>query len=197
MLFDNSSTDSHNQLDVLTFEPNEATHLVQYVKEYISSSCSLNELLYKNYQNIDFSEFIAISLFFKKSKIKGFSTVWKREFYPKDTVRIFNRWWEDKSIRKNTNTVCSLHTLSAFKHQIYYTKKNHYTWAFISREKNRRVIERIAQEITQRSKYNLKFHDKKIAVCHPKASSCWQWVAYTNLTNSDEKWGMLDGKKIT
>lgn len=191
-MFEKTGTLSHNGLDVLTFDPGVDLDLTKELQSQLSSILNPSDKLYQNYIGINFQDFIAVSIFLKQKIIRGFSSVWHRPFYPKKTVRIFNRWYEDGALRKNTNTVLGAHTVAALKHQILFSKEKGYKWVFISREKNKKVLSRISKEICLKTNYEFFFHYDKIPICCRKNPSCWQWVAYCQIYNEKgENWEML------
>ncbi len=193
MYFKKTPNSQHKPFDIYTFLTPINIVLKNELKKFISNQNFTQERLAFNYRCLNFDDYIAVSVFYLEKKIVGFSTVWSRDFYPGDTVRVFNRWFENKQVRKTSKIIGDHHLIAVANHQIQIAKDNDYEWAFISRERGPRFLKKLSDKLSDKTKYSWQVHPKKIPVCYPNAESCWQWVSYANIKNNNHlKWGMLN-----
>ena len=164
--------------DVLTFEPKENVNIINKLQEINFD----DETLANNYRSIDWYEFECITVLQKDQEILGFSSVWHRpKYYEKDEVRILNRYWEHKKLRMPGLELARPHLIASILHQLKYSKDLGYKKAFISREKNYRVMKKLVSEIQNKTNTQWTLSDKKVCVCFPEALSCWQYKGETLL----------------
>ena len=177
----------HKLLKIQTFEPLQNFELSQKLKKYIDNISHFKDRLIRNYIKIDFSSQLAISLFLQNEQIRGFSSVAKRNFYPENTVRIFNRHWEDPKIRKISKVIGGKHLIISCNQQLEIAKKNGFNRFFISRDKNPKYMNELTKVLNKKTKLKWFFHTKKLPVCNPSSEDCWQWVIFSNLKECDNK----------
>lgn len=161
--------------DVLTFEPSARPDMIEQLK-------GLNFRADQNYADIDWHEFVCISVLLKQDTVMGFSSVWHRpKYYQHDEVRILNRWWEHESLREHGMEIARPHVIASVDHQMQMSKQLGYNKAFISRERNPRFFKKLINTIGDKTNTKWYVFKDKQCVCMPKASSCWQYKGETIL----------------
>lgn len=161
--------------NVLTFEPSARPDMIEQLK-------GLNFRADPNYADIDWHEFVCISVLLKQDTVMGFSSVWHRpKYYQHDEVRILNRWWEHESLREHGMEIARPHVIASVDHQMQMSKQLGYNKAFISRERNPRFFKKLINTIGDKTNTKWYVFKDKQCVCMPKASSCWQYKGETIL----------------
>lgn len=191
VLFDKADINDHKSVDICTFIPSVDVSWKERTEAYINTIRDRKDKLIKNYTTMDLDDHEAITAMLKDNNIIGFSTVWNREFYGNDTVRIFNRWWEDPKLRRTSKIIGDTHLVTIAKHQLQIAKEHGFKWAFISRETTPKYLEKVIEVLDNATEYNWIFHDQKIALWNNAEKDRWQWVGYTSLNNDNEEWNML------
>ena len=178
MMFSSGNSKYHNKnasCDVLTFVPSERPDMIEQLK-------GLNFRADPNYADIDWYEFVCISVMLKQDTVMGFSSVWHRpKYYQHDEVRILNRWWEHESLREHGMEIARPHVIASVDHQMQMSKQLGYNKAFISRERNPRFFKKLINTIGDKTNTKWYVFKDKQCVCMPKASSCWQYKGETIL----------------
>lgn len=178
MMFSSGSNLYENKnasCDVLTFQPHMRKDLINQLK-------SINFKADPNYADIDWNEFVCISVLIKNDNVMGFSSVWHRpKYYQVDEVRILNRWWEHESLREHGMDIARPHVIASVQHQLEISKQLGYKKAFISRERNPRFFKKLITTIGEKTNTKWYVYNDKQCVCMPKASSCWQYKGETIL----------------
>lgn len=192
MLFDKADINDHKSVDIYTFIPSVDINWKKRIEKYIDTIRNRNDRLIENYTTLDLDDHVAISVMLKNDNIMGFSTVWNRKFYGDNTVRIFNRWWEDPKLRKTSKIIGDTHLVAVANHQLQIAKENGYEWVFISREKTPNYLKKIVETLDKSTEYKWISYPKKIPVCCRTQDVCWQWIGYTNLNHNNDNWSMLD-----
>lgn len=191
VLFDKADINDHKSVDIYTFIPSVDINWKKRIEKYIDTIRNKNDRLIENYTTLDLDDHVAISVMLKNDNIMGFSTVWNRKFYGDNTVRIFNRWWEDPKLRRTSKIIGDTHLVTTANHQLQIAKEHGFKWAFISRETTPKYLEKVIKVLDEATEYNWIFHDQKIALWNNAEKDRWQWVGYTNLNNDNEEWNML------
>ena len=175
---DSNYSNRKGDCDVLTFMPDENLDIIKKLQKLNFE----DENLASNYQSIDWHEYKCITVFQKNEEILGFSSVWHRpKYYDNDEVRILNRYWEHKKIRQQSAELARPHLISTVIHQLKYSKYFGYKKAFISREKNYRVMKKLITEIQNKTNTQCTMDNKKVCICVPESPSCWQYKGETLL----------------
>jgi|GEM_PF-3485145 len=142
----------------------------------------LSETTYNhvNYDNLDWFEFDCVSILQNGDDIVGFSSVWHRpEYYKKGEVRILNRYWENNELRRIGRELARSHIISIVKDQLRFAKELGYTSAFISREKNPRMLREFINKVAIATDTIWNIHDERVSVCD--GHGCLQYKGYTEL----------------
>jgi len=175
---DSSYSNKNSECDVLTFMPDENAEIIKKLEKINFD----DEELSNNYQSIDWYEYKCITVLLKNEEILGFSSVWHRpKYYGSDEVRILNRYWEHKKLRMYGAELARPHLISTIMHQLKYSKYFGFKKAFISREKNYRVMKKLIAEIQNKTNTQWTMDNKKVCICVPESPSCWQYKGETLL----------------
>lgn len=174
--------------EIYSFVTKKYPDLVVELNDYTKS---LNDChrLHKNYKNMDFSIFPFVSMWKKDNKIVGFSTGWDRDFYPKNSIRIFNRFYHDKdhSRVKFSREVLRPSTLNCLNHQIEFSKQMGYDYVFMTREpRTNKYFTEFVKGLN--TKTNLKWEFKEgpfLVAPNAKDPSCWQIIIAAKLKETE------------
>lgn len=160
--------------NVFTFTPNEQPQIIQRLN---AMPLCLDDKFLDNYQDLDWSKFSAVSVFYNKQDIIGFSSVWHRpEYYNPLEVRILNRYYVLPCMRrKSTKQAGFSYVIEMVNQQAVIAEKLGYKTIFISREIGPRYFEKFVQSLRENTNYNWHYNNKKVCVCRPSKPSCWQY----------------------
>lgn len=161
----------NSECEVISFAPEDRLDIIKklYKTKYD----------HVNYDNINWLEYDCISALMHKEKIVGFSSIWHRSFYEEGEVRILNRYWENRSLRREGRELARSHIIKMVFDQIKFAKDAGYTKAFISRENNPRVFRELINKIAHKTNTVWHIHDERVPVC--KGKNCLQYKGYTIL----------------
>ena len=155
---------SHKPAISTTFIPSERPDLVEQLSKITFDS---NDALYKNYINLNWLTFEAISVYMREGDIVGFSTILKRDkYFDKDEVRILNRYYEMPKMRRTSKVIADDHVCEMVLQQIDMAKKLGYSKIFISREKSLRYFKKFIYNLGQKTNTTWNVSDNKIRVSH-------------------------------
>ena len=155
---------SHKPAISTTFIPSERPDLVEQLSKITFDP---NDALYKNYINLNWLTFEAISVYMREGDIIGFSTILKRDkYFDKDEVRILNRYYEMPKMRRTSKVIADDHVCEMVLQQIDMAKKLGYSKIFISREKSLRYFKKFIYNLGQKTNTTWNVSDNKIRVSH-------------------------------
>ena len=155
---------SHKPAISTTFIPSERPDLVEQLSKITFDP---NDTLYKNYINLNWLTFEAISVYMREGDIIGFSTILKRDkYFDKDEVRILNRYYESPKMRRTSKVIADDHVCEMVLQQIDMAKKLGYSKIFISREKSLRYFKKFIYNLGQKTNTTWNVSDNKIRVSH-------------------------------
>ena len=138
--------------------------------------------LAKNYNSINWFDYEAISLYRRNRQIVGFSTMSHRpEYYEKGEVRILNRYFESKVMRRTSKVFADDHVCLMVKQQLALSKKLGYTKAFISRQRSPVYFKKFINTMAEKTGQQWYIEKDRVAVCDPKIEDCWQYKAWIKL----------------
>lgn len=163
----------HKECDVYSFYPEDDSNMISRLNEF--------KFEHPNYENLDWFEFDVVSVFLRNEEIFGFSSVWHRpEFYDKDEVRILNRYWEMPEMRKTSKVIGGSHLIEMIEQQISLASDLGFSKFFISRERSPKYFETLINKLRKETQYDWHYENKKVPVCNPIQSACWQYKASTS-----------------
>ena len=155
---------SHKPAISTTFIPSERPDLVEQLSKITFDK---KDSLYKNYVNLNWLTFEAISVYMREGDIVGFSTILKRDkYFDKDEVRILNRYYEMPKMRRTSKVIADDHVCEMVLQQIDMAKKLGYSKIFISREKSLRYFKKFIYNLGQKTNTTWNVSDNKIRVSH-------------------------------
>ncbi len=126
------------------------------------------------------------------------ATIWQRDCFPRNTARIFNRFYKIPETRdQQFSKKVSQGILELAKQQIQTCNNLGFEYAFVSRPQNRRrSLLHVVEVLSQVSPSSWEVPEDLFLVCPDRACvSCWQLVAYTKLGRSADPFG-LESQKI-
>lgn len=174
--------------EIISFITKDYPDLVAELNEY-SKNINDNHRLYKNYKNINFSIFPFVSMWKRKNKIVGFATGWNRDIYPKNSIRIFNRFYHDKSLArvKFSREILRPSTLNCLNHQIELSKNLGYDYIFMSREpRTNKYFKEFVNGLNSKTDLRWEFKEGPFLVApNPNDISCWQTIVMAELKKSE------------
>tara|TARA_Y100001954_G_scaffold161790_1_gene171761 strand:- start:74 stop:592 length:519 start_codon:yes stop_codon:yes gene_type:complete len=153
---------SHKPAISTTFIPKDRPDLIEQLSKITFDK---KDNLYKNYVDINWLSFEAISVYTREGDIVGFSTILKRDkYFDKDEVRILNRYYEMPKMRRTSKVIADDHVCEMVLQQIDMAKKLGYSKIFISREKSLRYFKKFIYNLGQKTKTLWNVSDNKIRV---------------------------------
>ena len=166
----------NNELDVITFKPEDRPDLLKRLKEISFDDLDQGHFKKEDYTSINWFDFECITVLLQDDNIYGFSSVWHRpEFYEKGEVRILNRYWEHSIVRRPGRDIVKDHLLKTIQQQLEIVKELGFKKAFISRCRNRLYMKNLFLEIEKKTNTKWHFSNEKVAVCRKENPSCWQY----------------------
>jgi hypothetical protein len=185
-----SETNDTRPADIYTFVPVEYPQLTQELNNYSKKlKYRDNHRLLENYIDIDFMQFPLVSMWKKNNEIVGFSTGYIRDFYPKRSIRLLNKFYHDKenSRVRFTREVLRPATFHCIQQQILLSQKLDFNCAFITREpRTNKFFKQFVNALSYRGSHNWNFKEGPFLVTpshnNPKA---WQSIAYTKFKGTE------------
>jgi hypothetical protein len=170
---------SHKPAAVYTFVPSRQPAIIKQLNSIIFDS---KDKLHKNYTDIDWNHFSAVSVYFRNNAIVGFSSVWHRpDFYEPKEARILSRYYEFSKMRRTSKIIADSHLIEMITQQIAISQQLGFAKVFISREKTPKYFAKLIQEIRVKTQRQWILEPQKVCVCKPSNFSCWQYKAWTDL----------------
>jgi len=142
----------------------------------------LSEITYQhvNYDGLNWYNFDCISVLQNEDDIVGFSSIWHRpEYYREGEVRVLNRYWENNELRRPGRELARAHIITMISDQMKIAKQLGYTSAFISRERNPRVLREFINKVARATNTKWDMHNDRVLVCNGRG--CLQYKGYTKL----------------
>jgi hypothetical protein len=146
--------------------------------------------LSKNYI-IDYEDLEEITLIMQNNTLVAFSSVLRRDIWPDNCCRIFNRLIRNKDLPWNDYT---FGTISKIMHdeQINFCKKNKVDFVFLSIQgKKRKWLKRWCKQANVYSPEWIQI-DGMVKVCNGPPKSCIQNIAYKNISGTKNRFDFLD-----
>jgi hypothetical protein len=176
--------------EITTFQPENYPDLTAELNEYSANLSGRDDhRLIRNYTNLNFFEFPAISIWRNKGSIVGFATIWDRSFFPKGSVRLFNRLYHDreKSRVSFTRELVRPSTFHCMEQQLVIAKRLGFEIGFITREmRAQRHFRRFIAALDRQSSHSWEWNGGPFLVAPaPAVASCWQSIGATQLADKD------------
>ena len=171
--------ESHKPVTVSTVMTVDRPDLLRVLGAY---EFDIKDRLARNYTNINWFDYEAISLYRRNRKIVGFSTMNHRpQYYENGEVRILNRYYEGPEMRRTSKVFADDHVCVMVKQQLKLAKKLGYVKAFISRQRSPVYFKKFIRTMAEKTGQDWIIEKGKVAVCNPDKEDCWQYKAWINL----------------
>jgi len=182
--------DDSRPAEIYTFSPKSYPNLTQELNQFSNELYYRdNHRLIKNYTFLDFNNFEIASMWKRNNRIIAFATGYVRDCYPKNSIRILNRFYHDKSYsRVNfTRELLRPSTFHCVQQQILLAYRLGYDNAFISRELRAiKFFERFITALNQRSTHKWEYRKGPFLVSPDETDiKSWQSIGLTNLKYND------------
>ena len=170
-----------NKNSIQIFNKENAGDLIPKLKSMLNKFSTSEHRLSENYSSIDFDRFEEVSIVTYNNDILGFASILSRDFWPKNIVRIFNRFWKNKSISIDCGSSgFGFISELIYNHQISFCKKKNYDYVFISIERNLKYLTRWMLEANRYDKGWIMCNEQK-QVCKASSSKCIHYVIYKRI----------------
>lgn len=166
------------------YNKNTFTKYKHILDEFLNDFSNSKDKLAKNYQ-IDYSDLDEITLIMKDDHLVAFSSILRRDIWPENSRRIFNRLVRNKNLSWNDQT---FGTISKIMHdeQIKYCQKNGVDFVFLSIQgKKKNWLKRWVEQANNYSPKWIQL-DGMVRVCNGSAENCIQHIAYKNISGTEK-----------
>ena len=171
--------DSHKSVTVATVLTADRPDILRVLNQFTFDS---KDRLNYNYEKINWFDYQAISLYRRNRKIVGFSTISHRpDHYADGEVRILNRYYEAKEMRRTSKVFADDHVSVMVKQQLKIAKTLGYTRAFISRQRSPVYFKKFIRTMAEKTGQDWVIVKDKVAVCDHKDDNCWQYKAWIQI----------------
>ena len=171
--------ESHKPANVFTFLTTERMDIIKKLKNFHFDN---DDRLAYNYSKLNWFDCEAISVYRRQREIVGFSSIGHRpEYYDAKEIRILNRYYESKAMRRTSKVFADDHVCEMVKQQLKMAKKLGYEKAFISRQRSPQYFKKFIKTMSEKMKQNWILEKKKVPVCDPKNADCWHYKAWIQL----------------
>ena len=144
--------DSHKPANVFTFLTTERMDLMKKLKEF---KYDKGDRLADNYKKFDWFDCEAISVYIRQRNIVGFSSMNHRpDWYDTKEIRILNRYYESKVMRRTSKVFADDHVCEMVKQQLKMAKRLGYQKAFISRKRSPQYFKKFIKTMSIKTKQN-------------------------------------------
>ena len=165
----------NSECEVITFDPVERPDIIKEL-----SQTKYNHSNYDGIEKCPWFDFDCVTILKANNEIVGFSSIWHRpEYYEKGEVRILNRYWENHELRRPGRELARDHIIKTVQDQLMFAKSLGYTKAFISRERNPKMLREFINNIAIKTNTDWQMYDEKISVC--EGPGCLQYKGFTKL----------------
>lgn len=186
--------------DIYTFVPTEYPELAKQLSDFSNELHFRDDhRLVKNYINLNFLQFPFVTMYKRDDQIVGFATGHVRDCYPKNSVRLLNRFYHDKtySRKKFTRELLRPSTFCCIQQQILTAARLGFETGFISRELRAvKFFSRFINELDKRGTHSWEYKEGPFLVS-PDAQDdkSWQSLALVEFKKTDYNfWSYLTCK---
>ena len=176
--------------DIYTFVPEEYPELTKQLSDFSNELYFRDDhRLVKNYVNLNFLQFPFVTMYKREKQVVGFATGHTRDFYPKQSVRLLNRFYHDKTYsRKNfTRELLRPSTFCCIQQQIIIASRLGFETGFISREMRAvKFFSRFINELDNRSTHRWEYKQGPFLVSPDvQDDKSWQSLALVEFKKTD------------
>jgi len=146
-----------------------------------------DDRLSDNYKDIDYFNFPFVTTVRRDGKIIECGTGYTCDVYPKNCIRVMNRYFREPGSRPFLTTEYARPSkVAVIEQQLEMAKRLNCEVAMITRDRAKRHLAKFAEALTAKSDYTWEVTNDKCLVTpsynNPRA---WQYIAYTKLKNID------------
>ena len=164
--------------DIYTFIPTNYPELAKQLTDFSNELHFRDDhRLVKNYINMDFLQFPFVTMYKRDKQVVGFATGHVRDCYPKNSVRLLNRFYHDKtySRKKFTRELLRPSTFCCIQQQMITASNLGFDTGFISRELRAiKFFSRFIKELDKRGTHSWEYKEGPFLVS-PDAQDIKSW----------------------
>tara|TARA_Y100000015_G_scaffold34571_1_gene34897 strand:- start:340 stop:951 length:612 start_codon:yes stop_codon:yes gene_type:complete len=170
---------------VETWFPNWYPDKTDELNDYMKSVCENDDRLARNYKDLNYYNFPFITTVKRDGKIIECGTGYTSMVYPKNCLRVMNRYYRATMSRPTVTTEYARPSkLAVIEQQLEMARRLDFEVAIITRDRARRHFVKFADALTAKSDQVWEVSDKKYLVTpNEKNPLAWQYIAYTKLTH--------------
>lgn len=177
--------------DVTTFITRQYPQLTERLSAYSRKLVDSHRLA-GNYLDYDFKESHIATMYTVDDEIVGFSTGWARDFYPPNSIRLLNRFYQDPDRLRLPFAREFLRptTFAALQQQMFLAARLGFANAFITRElRAKKQFAEFARTLDERTTHHWSFEPGPFLVApDPDNRACWQSIILTKLKPGQPFW---------
>lgn len=181
------TVDDERSGTVETWMPELYPDATNELNEYMRVVSENNDRLSDNYKGLNYFDFPFVTTVKRNNEIIECGTGYHTTVYPKDCIRVMNRYYRAPTSRPFLTTEYARPTkVTVIEQQLEMAKRLNFNVAIITRDRAKRHFTKFADALTSNSKHTWKVGDNKCLVTpsyhNPRA---WQYIAFTVLNNLD------------
>ena len=181
------SEDDERSGTVETWVPNLYPDATKELNEYMRNISESNDRLSDNYKDLDYFDFPFVTTVKRNNKIIECGTGYTCSVYPKNCIRVMNRYYRAPTSRPFLTTEYARPSkLAVIEQQLEMAKRLNFDVAIITRDRAQRHLTKFADALSSKSSHLWTVSNNKCLVTtsynNPRA---WQYIAMTKLKNID------------
>lgn len=181
------SPDDERSGTVETWVPSLYPDATKELNEYMRVVSESNDRLSDNYKDLDYFNFPFVTTVKRNNKIIECGTGYTCPVYPKNCIRVMNRYYRAPTSRPFLTTEYARPSkLAVIEQQLEMAKRLNFDVAMITRDRAKRHLAKFADALSSKSTHLWTVSDSKCLVTtsynNPRA---WQYIAMTKLKNID------------
>ena len=172
---------------VETWLPNLYPEATNELNEYMKAVSENDDRLADNYKDINYFNFPFVTTVKRNNKIIECGTGYTCDVYPKNCIRVMNRYYRAPASRPLITTEYARPSkVAVIEQQLEMVKRLNGEIAIITRDRAKRHLTKFANALTEKSDYTWKVsNDKCLVTASYNNPRAWQYIAYTKLKNID------------
>lgn len=172
---------------VETWLPNLYPEATNELNEYMKAVSENDDRLADNYKDINYFNFPFVTTVKRNNKIIECGTGYICDVYPKNCIRVMNRYYRAPASRPLITTEYARPSkVAVIEQQLEMVKRLNGEIAIITRDRAKRHLTKFANALTEKSDYTWKVsNDKCLVTTNHNNPRAWQYIAYTKLKNID------------
>lgn len=181
------TVDDERSGTVETWVPNLYPDATNELNEYMRVVSENNDRLSDNYKDLDYFSFPFVTTVKRNNKIIECGTGYNCAVYPKDCIRVMNRYYRAPTSRPFLTTEYARPTkVAVIEQQLEMAKRLSFNVAVITRDRAKRHLTKFADALTNNSNHVWEVsNDKYLVTTNYNNPRAWQYIAMTKLENID------------